>query len=365
MAAWVKDGLDHYTVAVSPSLKIPTSRCLVGMVSNDCRTSVTGLLAGCVDMVSWPCPVCQSEHADEVFQVPAPPDTIFFGMTTVRVVRCRACDLLYQLPRLSDRAVATAYREAVQAHQREANAEGGRSRDDVYRWMLARVEKYCQRGTILDVGCGIGAFVHAARKEGWDACGLEPSSWAASFGRAQFRLTIYHETLASFEESHPGQSYEAISMLDMLEHSVNPRDDLRRVNRLLKDEGILLVTTVNAGGLVARRAGSRWWLIIPEHLIYFNRKSLTRLLGQAGFEIILWRPLGRYTHIGSWRFRFPFDDQIILIARKVSNVEQVCWRKGAGGFLARVKKLLLPGGGARVANESLVLASSNGSQRPL
>ena len=41
----------------------------------------------------------------------------------------------------------------------------------------------------------------------------------------------------------------------------------------------------DAGSRVARMMGPRWWSVIPTHVQYFTRKSLTRLLGDHGFEL--------------------------------------------------------------------------------
>lgn len=144
------------------------------------------------------------------------------------------------------------------------------------------------KGSLLDVGAATGFFVELAQNAGFTAAGVELSDHAAARGRAR-GLDIRTGTLADVSGIH-----DAISMLDVIEHVSNPRADIRRAASLLRDDGVLAINTPDAGSLLARLMGVRWHLVVPpEHLYYFTRAGLRRLLEQEGFEIVLDTTIGK------------------------------------------------------------------------
>jgi SAM-dependent methyltransferase len=76
-------------------------------------------------------------------------------------------------------------------------------------------------------------------------------------------------------------------MWEVIEHLRTPRDTLREIGRVLRPNGTLILSTPDAGSLVARLAGTRWlgWKKVPEHLSFFDRAALTRLLDSEGFRV--------------------------------------------------------------------------------
>ncbi|MDZ4675578.1 MAG: class I SAM-dependent methyltransferase [Gemmatimonadota bacterium] len=142
---------------------------------------------------------------------------------------------------------------------------------------------------LLDVGASIGVFVEQARQAGWDAEGLEPSEWAASFAREQLgqpvRTGVVHREVA------PAGHYQMITMWEVVEHLSDPAMVLADLHHLLAPGGILALSTPDAGSLVTRLMGRRWpgWQKIPEHLFFFDRRTLDRVLRGTGLEPFDWR----------------------------------------------------------------------------
>ncbi len=84
----------------------------------------------------------------------------------------------------------------------------------------------------------------------------------------------------------PDRSVDVIVMTDVLEHLEDPAGALTAVRQLLVPEGLLYLTVPDAGSRLAGVLGQRWWSVLPMHLQYFTRGSLTRLLQQAGFDLL-------------------------------------------------------------------------------
>ncbi len=153
------------------------------------------------------------------------------------------------------------------------------------RWLdyLANLRK---PGRLLDVGCGIGLFLRAARATGWNVCGVEPSLAARRF--PPDGLPILR---GSLESVLPSERFDLITFWDVLAHVRDPLQLLRRARELLADDGVVLIKTPNRTPIdvaIARGLnplhGGRGWLHIPAQLFHFSAQSLVEILGLAGFK---------------------------------------------------------------------------------
>jgi 2-polyprenyl-3-methyl-5-hydroxy-6-metoxy-1,4-benzoquinol methylase len=160
--------------------------------------------------------------------------------------------------------------------------EAGHKRQ-LWRKLLARVERTSGRGPLLDLGCGGGQFLQVAAACGWtEACGLEPSPKAVAIARSAVAAPV-HEGSWKDVELQP-ERFAAISLFDVLEHDGDPHGLVAHCFNLLRPGGTLLVTVPNIHGLSIRCFGAEAYVIIPpEHISYFTAKSLRLLLLKAGF----------------------------------------------------------------------------------
>jgi 2-polyprenyl-3-methyl-5-hydroxy-6-metoxy-1,4-benzoquinol methylase len=147
--------------------------------------------------------------------------------------------------------------------------------------------------SLLDVGAYCGYFVDVAGEHGFAAEGLELSAWAAGEGR-RLGLKMHSQTLS--DRATSGARYDVVTMWDVVEHLADPRTELEHVHRLLTPGGRLHLSTIDAGSLAARVLGRRWPWLMEMHLYYFDRRTLTKLLEQAGFRVV---GIRAYTHIVS------------------------------------------------------------------
>lgn len=145
-------------------------------------------------------------------------------------------------------------------------------------------------GSLLDVGCGNGAFLRLAAACGWRVVGLEPDRVAVDRAR-QAGLTVHRGGIEYFEGAI--ELFDVITLNHVIEHVHDPVDVLRRCRSLLKPGGRLWLETPNIGGFGYARFGAYWRdLDPPRHLVLFNRRSLQRALIGAGFlpPVVLARP---------------------------------------------------------------------------
>jgi SAM-dependent methyltransferase len=143
---------------------------------------------------------------------------------------------------------------------------------------------YRQTGRLLDLGCGAGDLLQAARKHGWQAQGIDVSSHATKHVR-ELGFEVFEGELK--DAAFPAAHFDVITAAELLEHIFDPHALVEEVARILRPGGLFWVTTPHARGLSARVLGLKWRCIWPpEHLQLFSEGGLKALLRDAGFSKI-------------------------------------------------------------------------------
>ncbi len=138
------------------------------------------------------------------------------------------------------------------------------------------------QGRLLDVGCGSGAQIAAMRDIGWRVQGLEPDPAAVATARAA-GLEVQQGDLLSV--ALPQASFDAISMVHVFEHLVEPARQLEACRRILVPGGRLVLITPNLAALGHRYFGADWrGLEPPRHLALHTTASVRASLQAAGLR---------------------------------------------------------------------------------
>ena len=204
----------------------------------------------------------------------------------MQLVRCRACDLVYVSPTFNEHHYIEVY--ASQEYQDIVRDLGIKSHDyRVERFGRERVALMSRQLTVtapryLDVGCSTGFVVEAARDAGWEAIGTDLNPSAVEFGRSR-GLDLRTVTLegGGFEPA----SFDAVSLFDVLEHLIDPRDVVRACVRLLRPGGILFLYVPNYDSASRLLMGADAHFIWPtHHLNYYTPATIRELLAREGLE---------------------------------------------------------------------------------
>lgn len=138
-------------------------------------------------------------------------------------------------------------------------------------------------GALLDVGAATGFFLKLAAAHGWTGQGVEVSDFACRRAKAA-GLAVQCGTLEA--AAFPAVSFDAVTLLDVIEHVSSPAHTLVECRRILKPGGMIFVNTPDTASAWARLFGQHWHAYCPpEHLAYFNQKNLGRLLERSGFRV--------------------------------------------------------------------------------
>ena len=203
------------------------------------------------------------------------------------MVVCKRCRLRYVNPRINRHTLEKGY---VETYYPEDKVE--RIHTDSMEWLqmterLAELEKQHQdKGRLLDVGCGIGTFLHLAREQGWESHGVDPSKSGITFAKEVHKLDVKCGEV--FDAGFPAAHFDAITLYHVLEHISELNPLLSELRRVLKPQtGTLVIEVPNGEGLQSRLQKADWPYVHPhDHLYYFSAHSLPRLLRKHGFRNI-------------------------------------------------------------------------------
>ncbi len=220
------------------------------------------------------CHACRDHH----FSFP-------FPLQHPWLLRCRNCHVMFAHPQPSDEELDGIYDESYfdewGAHDGANSLRQMKERS--FELLLGTARRVRPARSVLDIGCGLGHGIDAARRMGMAAYGTE-------FNEA---------AVAAINERHPGAAvlggvadvsagrFELITVLEVLEHVRDPIAFLAEIRPRLDEEGLLAITVPDAGSSRAKKLGHRWYHIHRAHLWYFDKVSLRQTLERAGYELVL------------------------------------------------------------------------------
>jgi SAM-dependent methyltransferase len=210
-----------------------------------------------------------------------------------QIVQCQNCGHVYANPRWSGEEILQAYTAVTD----ETYVQERAGRELTFRKHLLSLEKRVGKAngrSLLDVGAYIGVFVEVATQADWQACGVEPSEWAATMAQRQ-GLQVIHGTQDTPELL--GKQFDVVTMWDVIEHVADPSGEIGKAYQLLKPGGWLVIHTMDIDSLMAKLMKARWPWLMDMHIHYFSQKTLRQMLEKNGFDVISSGAEGRYLRL--------------------------------------------------------------------
>jgi SAM-dependent methyltransferase len=236
--------------------------------ASTCKTVSIHKTAGIRKTVSVRCVLCSGDGAQEAIR------TLSARGSSVKLVRCRNCGLVFLNPRLA--SVSEVY-ESDAMKNSVYYAESIENDKDTFRQRLAFVRGFLKnKKTALDIGASVGTFLAVCREGGFtDVHGVELNPGSRAQAKDLFSLTLVKEL--------PGDvKADLINMSDLIEHLEDPLDYLKKLRAYMEDDGVLLITTPDYERWITKVVNIK----PEEHLFYFTRATLGKLLEKAGYEVL-------------------------------------------------------------------------------
>ena len=206
-----------------------------------------------------------------------------------RFVRCRRCNHLYLNPRHSIQDLQVIYPANYYAYSDGGNPLAVHLRRMRERRKVRLFRRAIGEGPrrILDLGCGNGRLLSLLREFGsadWELEGIDFSEDAVR----QCRARGFRAQAARLEDfAREKGAFDAVIMIQLLEHLENPRRACELVHGLLRPGGTFIIETPNVAGLDYRLFRGRWWgpYHFPRHWNLFSAAGLRQLLCETGFSV--------------------------------------------------------------------------------
>ncbi len=138
---------------------------------------------------------------------------------------------------------------------------------------------------LLDIGCGTGAFLIAAKNKGWKVTGLETNALARkNLQKKDDKISVFTEIDSLMSDN---QLFDVITLWHVLEHIPDYKDYLHKIHQLLKPGGYVIIAVPNFKSYDAKHYGYFWAAYdVPRHLWHFSQSALKSILAKQEFHFI-------------------------------------------------------------------------------
>lgn len=254
------------------------------------------------------CPICHRKNPSE-----------FDHKNGFIVWKCSSCDLLW-VPGVDEGILKKFYSKSYfESKDRTFGYNNYIEDEEILRknaqYILSEFPKFKDyQPKILDIGCAHGFLLDEARKLGWKTYGIEFSVEAAKYAADKLDLNVSCDSItqADFSEN----SFNIITMIGVIEHLIDPIAAIRKMNKILKPGGYLVITTINTKGFVRL-----FDLKPPEHIFYFSAKNLSLLLERENFTV-----LKRVSYWCHYHLNEALDRAFRLIFKPSKRIEELLGR---------------------------------------
>ncbi|MGH3661201.1 MAG: class I SAM-dependent methyltransferase [Micromonosporaceae bacterium] len=212
------------------------------------------------------------------------------GKWEYRVVRCPGCGFMYRNPNVLPERLGDLYSGN---YSKFLTGHYGSSRQRRYRLAMSSLGEIFQQGEgrrLLDFGCGAGLFLEVAEERGFECYGVDLSPDSIDQAKQRLRTEHVHYGDPMDVPEIAAGNFDVITMWSVLAHLPRPIDDISKLRSLLKPDGVLVILTVNAASMQIAINCDKWNGFTKNHLMFFSRETLPRLLSKAGFAGVGFTP---------------------------------------------------------------------------
>jgi len=209
------------------------------------------------------------------------------------VVQCKNCDLIYTNPRAKN-TQENYFGDADIFYNEAALIFKGKKphhRDRNYEYEIKKIQEVKKSGKLLDVGTNMGFFLRKAKEAGFETEGVEPSPSLSKIARENWNLKIHNSFLE--EANLPKNQYDVITLIDVFEHVINPKELLKVCYDILKPDGIVVIKVPNGdysyfkmklAKLTGKDKNMDIWDCC-EHVVHYTPKTFTKMVEICGFKV--------------------------------------------------------------------------------
>lgn len=217
----------------------------------------------------------------EIFKCTSVHTDFFYSL-----VRCKICALVMINPRPDDEALLE-LAENVEDKIYEDEKDG---RLQTFNNALAKLDTVFPHTigtTYLDLSCYFGLFIEILLKNGRDGVGIDVCEEIVKNGNKNLNCErLFVGPMEQWNEILSNRKFDVVTSWDAIEHVISPVDYLNMANKLIKKDGLLVISTMNYSSMFAQLTGRKWPWLMPMHLYYFTPEVMAVALKNAGFKVV-------------------------------------------------------------------------------
>lgn len=237
------------------------------------------------------CPWCESENNSSFLKL----KDYFLSQEDFEIYECNNCNLLFTAPCPSPSEIGRYYKsEDYLSHNEEKKGLFAKIYNIVKKNNIKNKYNIATNGcmhsiNILDIGCGIGDFLHYAKRNGCSITGIEPDNEARKIAEKK----LYCNILSPEElQNLPDNSFDIVTMWHVLEHVADLKTEIYHLQRILRKDGRLVLALPNYKSYDAEYYKDKWAAYdVPRHLNHFSQNSISNIFYNTKLQHIDTKPL--------------------------------------------------------------------------
>lgn len=228
------------------------------------------------------CTYCKSPDNTDLYHTHDIFDNLY------RLKECTSCKAVFLTPKPGPELLAKAYDDSYYGEGDEKFSKSYIEQVlDYFRHKRAKlIPRYAADGPVLDIGCGNGRYLSFVKELGnYEIHGIEMPGGSAD--RAAKIPGMCLKLGALRPDDYAPNTFSAVTLFHVFEHLTEPKETLDSIHRILKPEGILIMSFPNIGSWQSRMFKGKWLhLDPPRHIFFFKTRDFKRVMKELGFELI-------------------------------------------------------------------------------
>ena len=209
--------------------------------------------------------------------------------TKFSIFSCKRCGFMRLLPLPTREELGRIYGRYAEKGDR-LEVENLRAQE-IYPGKLEKLEKMFRGHRLLDIGAGLGTFVHVAKVKGFDAIGIEYTKEQCEQAHEVYGVELVNDVIENWRSHFEPQSFDILNLHHVFEHLLHPRETLKTIKELLVPRGVLLIEVPNQfcdlrKEYFRRNIYKKYKGNPLHHQSFFSPRTLVKLVESEGLQLV-------------------------------------------------------------------------------